>query len=291
MATTQHPVTRTIRVAHSPDSDDAFMFYALAEGLIDTGELRYEHVIQDIETLNQRALRGELEVTAVSIHAYAYLANLYQLLPHGASMGDRYGPRLVARADTSRAGIHGKRVAVPGLLTSAYLALRLYEPQFDPVVTPFDRIEDAVVSGEVEFGLLIHEAQLTFAERGLQLVADLGEWWHGETGLPLPLGGNVVRTDLGNELIGRISRHLYDSIEYGLRHRTSALAHSMKYARAMDRAKADKFVGMYVNDWTLDYGARGREAVRRFLQQGVRAGIIPGPVKVRFAGDPHPSVT
>ncbi len=191
----------TIHVAHSPDSDDAFMFYALAEGKIDTGDIRYVHELQDIETLNQRALRAELEVTAVSIHAYAYLSDRYALLPHGASMGDRYGPRLVARSAIDPDRIRGKRVAVPGLLTSAYLALRLFEREFEPVVTPFDQIEDAVADGEVDLGLLIHEGQLTYAERGLRLVLDLGAWWFGETGLPLPLGGNVIRRDLGEPLI------------------------------------------------------------------------------------------
>jgi len=278
-------MTRTIQVAHSPDSDDAFMFYALADGHIETGDLRYQHTLQDIETLNQRALKGELEVTAVSIHAYAYLSDRYALLPHGASMGDNYGPRLVARQPTARAAVRGKRIAVPGLMTSAYLALRLYEPEFTPVVIPFDQIDEAVLSGEVDLGLLIHEGQLTYKDQGLHLVADMGAWWHEETGLPLPLGGNVVRLDLGDELIGRISRHLRDSIAYGLRHRSAALDHSMKYARGLDRAKADTFVGMYVNDWTLDYGAKGREAVQLFLARGVKAGVIKKPVTVRFAGE------
>jgi 5,8-dihydroxy-2-naphthoate synthase len=276
---------RTIRVGHSPDSDDAFMFYALAEGKIDTGDLRYAHELQDIETLNQRALRGELEVTAVSIHAYAYLSDRYALLPHGASMGDRYGPRLVARTAMKREDVRGKRVAVPGMLTSAYLAMRLFEPAFNPVPMPFDKIEDAVASGEVDLGLLIHEGQLTYGERGLHLVVDMGEWWFEETGLPLPLGGNVVRKDLGEALIGSISRHLRDSIGYGLRHRHAALNHSMRYARGLDRDKADAFVGMYVNAWTLDYGTRGREAVRQFLARGVAAGVIKRPVDVRFVGD------
>ena len=276
---------RTIRVAHSPDSDDAFMFYALAEGKIDTGDLRYVHELQDIETLNQRALRGELEVTAVSIHAYAYLSDRYALLPHGASMGDRYGPRLVARVPMTAKDTRGKRIAVPGLLTSAYLALRLYQSEFEPVVTPFDQIEEAVENGDVDLGLLIHEGQLTYAQRGLRLIADLGVWWHDQTGLPLPLGGNVVRKDLGDELISRISRHLYDSIAYGLRHRRAALDHSMQFARGLDRTMADTFVGMYVNDWTLDYGQKGREAVRLFLARGADAGIIKTPVAVEFVGD------
>jgi 1,4-dihydroxy-6-naphthoate synthase len=275
-------MTTTIHVAHSPDSDDAFMFYALASGKIDTEGLTYVHQLQDIETLNQRAMRGELEVTAVSIHAYAYLADSYALLPHGASMGDRYGPRLVARSPLSRADIRGKRIAVPGLMTSAYLALRLFESVFEPVVTPFDQIEDAVADGSVDLGLLIHEGQLTFADRGLHLIQDLGEWWFGETGLPLPLGGNVIRKDLGDDLTRKISRHLRDSIAYGLEHRSAALDHSMQYARGLDRSKADAFVGMYVNDWTLDYGEAGRRAVRQFLQRGVEAGIIAKPVAIEF---------
>jgi 1,4-dihydroxy-6-naphthoate synthase len=273
---------RTIHVAHSPDSDDAFMFYALAEGKIDTEGLAYVHELQDIESLNQRALRGELEVTAVSIHAYAYLADRYALLPHGSSMGDRYGPRLVARAPVEREALRGKRIAIPGPLTTAYLALRLYLPNFVPVPTPFDEIEDVVERGEVDAGLLIHEGQLTFGDRGLHLVADMGEWWFGETGLPLPLGGNVVRKDLGEALVRKISRHLRASIAYGLDHRAAALGHAMRYARGLDEGKADTFVGMYVNDWTLDYGERGREAVRVLLDRGWRAGIIPHQVRVEF---------
>jgi 1,4-dihydroxy-6-naphthoate synthase len=261
------------------------MFYALAQGKVDTGDIRYIHELQDIETLNQRALRGELEVTAVSIHAYSYLSDRYALLPHGASMGDRYGPRLVSRTALKRDDVAGKRIAVPGMLTSAYLALRLFEPHFEPVVMPFDRIEDAVAKGDVDLGVLIHEGQLTYGERGLHLVADMGRWWFEETGLPLPLGGNVVRKDLGEPLIAHISRHLRASIEYGMKHRTAALDHSMRYARGLDRAKADAFVGMYVNAWTLDYGTRGREAVRTFLARGVEAGIIKGPVEVEFLGD------
>ena len=272
----------TIHVAHSPDSDDAFMFYALAAGKIDTEGLTYVHELQDIESLNQRAMRGELEVTAVSIHAYAYLSDRYALLPHGASMGDRYGPRLVGRHPATRAEVKGKRIAIPGPLTSAYLALRMYEPDFTPVFTPFDLIEDAVVNGDVDMGLLIHEGQLTFGDRGLHLVADMGEWWFDETGLPLPLGGNVIRKDLGDELTRKISRHLRDSIAYGLDHRVGALDHAMRFARGLDRAKADTFVGMYVNDWTLDYGERGRKAVRLFLQRGVDQGLITKPVEVEF---------
>src|SRR5437868_3108582 len=259
------------------------MFYALAEGKVDTNGLRYVHELQDIETLNQRALRGELEVTAISIHAYAYLADTYALLPHGASMGDQYGPRLVARRPMSRNDIRGRHIAIPGPLTSAYLALRLYEPDFIPVPTPFDEIEEAVDRGEVDLGLLIHEGQLTFGERGLHLVADMGEWWFAETGLPLPLGGNVVRKDLGPQMISKISRHLRASIAYGLDHRVGALDHAMQYARGLDRSKADTFVGMYANDWRLDYGGRGGKAVRLLLEGGVRAGLITRRVRVEFA--------
>ncbi len=273
---------RTIHLAHSPDSDDAFMFYALAEGKIETDGLRYVHELSDIESLNQRARRGELEVTAVSIHAYAYLTDRYALLPHGASMGDRYGPRLVARAPMTRSHVRGTRIAVPGPLTTAYLALKLYEPEFTPIFMPFDQIEDAVVRGDVDAGLLIHEGQLTYATRGLHLVADMGEWWFSETGLPLPLGGNVIRKDLGSDMMAAISRHIRASIAYSLEHRGAALDHAMRFARGLDRPLADTFVGMYVNDWTLDYGERGREAVRQLLSRGVAHGIIPRPVAVEF---------
>jgi 1,4-dihydroxy-6-naphthoate synthase len=258
------------------------MFYALAEGLIDTEGVQYVHELQDIETLNQRALRGELDVTAVSIHAYAYLTDRYALLPHGASMGDRYGPRLVAKQPRSRDQLRGARIAIPGKLTSAYLALSLYEREFEPVVIPFDQIEDAVVRGEVDFGLLIHEGQLTYKDQGLHLIVDLGAWWFEETGYPLPLGGNVVRKDLGPQLIQKISRHLHASIAHSLKHRERALDHAMRYARGLDRSKADTFVGMYVNDWTLDYGQRGREAISLFLRRGTESGIIPHPVQVEF---------
>ena len=271
-----------IHVAHSPDSDDAFMFYALAEGLIDTEGLTYVHELRDIESLNQRALRGELEVTAVSIHAYAFLTDRYALLTSGASMGDRYGPRLVSRVPARKADVRGKRIAIPGLLTSEFLTLRLFEPDFIAVPMPFDAIEDAVASGAVDFGLLIHEGQLTFGDSGLHLVADLGEWWFGETGLPLPLGGNVARKDLGADLLSKISRHIRASIAYALDHRHAALDHAMRYARGLDRSKADTFVGMYVNDWTLDYGERGRRAIRELLNRGVAAGVIPRAVAVEF---------
>ncbi|MGK2935484.1 MAG: menaquinone biosynthesis family protein [Gemmatimonadaceae bacterium] len=274
---------RTIRVAHSPDSDDAFMFYALAEGLIDTGEIEYAHELQDIETLNQRAMRGELEVTAVSIHAYAYIADRYALLPHGSSMGDQYGPKLVGARVFTAEELRGKRVATPGPLTTATLALRLFQPAVETVHMAFDKVEDAVLAGEVDAGLIIHEGQLTYQTRGLKLIADMGEWWFRETGLPLPLGGNVVRKDLGPELIRTVSRHLRESIAYALDHRGRALDHAMQYARGLDRGTADEFVGMYVNQWTLDYGATGREAVQVLLDRGHEAGIIRRPVVVEFA--------
>ena len=280
-------MARTIRVAHSPDSDDAFMFYALAEGKIDTGELRYVHELSDIESLNRRALGAELEVTAVSIHAYAYLADRYALLSSGSSMGDGYGPRLVGRADgptDRREAARGKRIAVPGRLTTAYLALKLFQPDFVEVVMPFDRIEDAVLDGTVELGLLIHEGQLTFQDRGLHLWTDLGEWWHGETGLPLPLGGNVVRRDLGPAVVAQVARDLKASIVYALAHRQPALEHAKQFNRGIGDEKTDRFVGMYVNDWTVDYGERGREAVRELLRRGHAAGLIPHPVQVEFVG-------
>lgn len=278
----------TIRVAHSPDSDDAFMFYALATGRVDTGDRRYLHELADIETLNRRALAGDLEVTAVSIHAYAHLADRYALLPHGASIGDRYGPRLVSRKPAPadpRSAIAGKRIAVPGVLTTAFLALRLYQPRFDAVIMAFDRIEDAVVNGDVDLGLLIHEGQLTFADRGLHLWADMGEWWHADTGLPLPLGGNVVRRDLGDQLIRAISRDLRASIVYGLAHREEALDHALRFARGLDRSRADRFVGMYVNDFTVDYGERGRRAVSVLLDRATAAGLLNHRVEVQFVDD------
>jgi len=273
---------RTITLAHSPDSDDAFMFYALATNKIDTGDLEFEHVLKDIQTLNEQARQGIYDVTAVSFHAYAYIADKYALLPHGASIGDNYGPIVVAKEKLDPSDLSNVKIAVPGTLTSAFLALRLYEPDFIPVPTPFDQIEDVVENGEVDAGLLIHEGQLTFGDRGLHLVADMGEWWFEETGLPLPLGGNVVRKDLGADLTREISRHLRASIAYGLEHRTRALDHAMQFARGLERSRADTFVGMYVNDWTLDYGPRGREAVRQFLRRGHEAGLIPKEVKVEF---------
>ncbi|MGE3805834.1 MAG: menaquinone biosynthesis family protein [Gemmataceae bacterium] len=272
-----------INVGHSPDPDDAFMFYALAHDKIDTGNLQFRHELQDIETLNRRALKGELEVTAVSIHAYAHLLERYALLPSGCSMGDRYGPMVVARRAMSIAELTSVKIAVPGTMTTAFLALRLLLPGgFEHEVMPFDHILDAVAAGKVDAGLIIHEGQLTFQNQGLELVVDLGVWWQEKTGLPLPLGGNVVRRDLGAQTMRDISRLLKESIRYSLEHRSQALDYALQYARDMDKALADKFVGMYVNDWTLDYGPRGREAVRKLLSEAHRAGVIPRPVEVEF---------
>lgn len=274
---------RLITVGHSPDPDDAFMFYALAHDKLDTGDLQFRHVLQDIETLNRRALRGELEVTAISIHAYASLLDKYALLPSGCSMGDRYGPMVVARRSLTIEQLKTARIAVPGTLTTAFLTLRLLLPDgFSFEVLPFDRILGAVAEGQFDAGLIIHEGQLTFQNQGLYLVVDLGVWWQERTGLPLPLGGNVVRRDLGTQTMRTISRLLKESIRYSLDHRDAALEYALQYARDMDKSLADRFVGMYVNEWTLDYGERGREAVRRLLAEGHRAGIISDPVDVEF---------
>lgn len=278
---------RTITVAHSPDSDDAFMFYALAEGKIDTGDLRYVHELQDIQSLNERALRGELEVTAVSIHAYAHLADRYALLNSGSSMGDGYGPRLVALSPAPvdpRAALAGLRVAIPGKLTTAFLALQLYQPGAVPVVVAFDEVQDACRRGDADVALVIHEGQLTFGDEGFHLWQDLGAWWLAETGLPLPLGGNVVRRDLGTETIAQVARDLKASIVHALAHRTAALEHAEQYNRGIGRERTDAFVGMYVNDWTVDYGDRGRAAVRLLLDRAAEAGLIPGRVEVDFVG-------
>jgi 1,4-dihydroxy-6-naphthoate synthase len=274
---------RFITVGHSPDPDDAFMFYALAHDKLDTGDLQFRHVLQDIETLNRRALKGELEVTAISIHAYASLLDKYALLPSGCSMGDRYGPMVVARQPLTLSQLKSARIAVPGTLTTAFLTLRLLLPDgFTYEVLPFDQILNAVAEGRFDAGLIIHEGQLTFQNQGLHLVVDLGVWWQEKTGLPLPLGGNVVRRDLGLPTMRTISHLLKESIRYSLEHRDAALEYALQYARDMDKTLADRFVGMYVNEWTLDYGERGREAVRRLLQEGHRAGVIPNPINVEF---------
>lgn len=274
---------RVITVGHSPDPDDAFMFYALAHDKIDTGDLTFRHELQDIETLNRRALKGELEVSAVSIHAYASLLDKYALLPSGCSMGDRYGPMIVARSPMTVGNLKSIKIAVPGTMTTAFLTLRLLLPEgFAYEVIPFDEILPAVEAGKFDAGLIIHEGQLTFQNQGLHLIVDLGVWWQEKTGLPLPLGGNVVRRDLGKELMSKISRLIKESIRYSLDHRQDALTYALNYARDMDRALADRFVGMYVNDWTLDYGPRGRAAVAKLLDEAHRAGLIPKPVQVEF---------
>ena len=263
-----------IRIAHSPDSDDAFMFYPLVKGVIDTEGLEIEHVLADIETLNREALRGTYEVSAISFHAYPYVADKYLVLPSGGSVGEGYGPVVVAGEKLE--SLRGKRIAVPGTLTTAYLVLKLYEPEFEPVVVSFDRIIEEVLKGSVEAGLVIHEGQLTYQDYGLVKVVDLGEWWKEKFGLPLPLGCNVVRKDLGREVIGKIERLMRKSVEFSLREREKALSYAIDYARDLseDRERTDRFVGMYVNNRTIDYGPDGREAVRLLLRLGKERGII-----------------
>jgi 1,4-dihydroxy-6-naphthoate synthase len=272
-----------IRIAHSPDSDDAFMFYGLASGKVPSQGFELEHVLSDIETLNRAAFEGKYEISAVSFHAYAHLTDRYMLLPHGASMGERYGPVVVARQD-GPTSLRGVRVAIPGELTTAFLTLRLYDPEVQYQVVPFDEIQPKVHNGEVAAGLLIHEGQLTYSDEGLRKIVDLGEWWADRTGgLPLPLGGNVIRRDLGPATIATLSRLLHDSIAFGLEHRQEAVEHAMQFGRGLDRARTDRFVGMYVNQLTLDYGERGREAVHRLLGEARGAGLLPKPVNVEFA--------
>ena len=275
---------KTISVAHSPDSDDAFMFYALAEKKIDDRGIEFVHELSDIETLNRRTENGELDVSAISFHAYPGVAERYALLPHGASFGDGYGPVVVAARPLSKGDLEGVRVAIPGARTSAALALQLWRPGTATTTLPFDAILPAVRSGEVEAGVIIHEGQLTYRSEGLFPVVDLGQWWKQETGLPLPLGGNVIRKDLGEDTIRRVSAALGESIEFALSHRSDALDYAMKFARDLDREKADRFVSMYVNDWTRGYGARGRLAVETFLGRAARAGLVRD-VRVEFAGD------
>jgi 1,4-dihydroxy-6-naphthoate synthase len=285
-----------ITVAHSPDSDDAFMFYGLASGKVDTGGIVVDQVLSDIETLNRAAFDGRYEVTAVSFHAYAHLVDKYALLPHGASMGDTYGPIVVAPAvdpessgDPSAArhnGVKGKRIAIPGTLTTAYLTLRLYEPDFQFIVVPFDQIQQAVLDGQAQAGLLIHEGQLTYQDEGLRKVVDLGEWWAERTsGLPLPLGGNIIRRDLGPAMIAKVSKMLHESIAYALSHRAEAVEYALQFGRGLDRAKTDRFVGMYVNDLTLAYGERGRLALERLMSEAYQHGLIPQRVPVEFAAE------
>ncbi|HEV7701356.1 MAG TPA: MqnA/MqnD/SBP family protein [Pyrinomonadaceae bacterium] len=273
---------RTITVAHSPDSDDAFMFYGLATNKLETDGLKFEHTLKDIQTLNEDAKNGVFDVTAISFHAYAYVSDKYALLPHGASIGDKYGPIVVTREPRDASEIGEMKIAVPGELTSAYLALRIFNKDFEHVVVPFDKIIDAVKNGDVDAGLLIHEGQLFYNQMGLHKVLDLGEWWHEKTGLPLPMGGNVIRRDLGKGLMHEVSGHLHRSIQYSLDNREDALAYAMQFARDMEPALADRFVAMWVNDLTLDYGERGRKAVKKLLDEGHKAGIIPHKVKVEF---------
>ena len=288
VSSTETPSKQLIRVGHSPDPDDAFMFHALANDRIDTGHYRFTHELVDIETLNQRAFQAELELTAVSLHAYAYLHDKYLLCSCGASMGDGYGPMVVARDACTVNDLKERTIAVPGKLTSAFLSLRLcLEQDFNYVLTPFDEIIPAVVAGEyggqrVDAGLIIHEGQLTFGDSDLQLVLDMGVWWQSLTGLPLPLGANAIRKDLGAETIAEVQRLLHASIEYGLGHREEALAYALQYGRDLNADKADQFVGMYVNEWTLDFGPRGREAVARFLEMGHQQGVLPELVTPEF---------
>ncbi len=282
-----------ITVAHSPDSDDAFMFFGLASGNVETGGIVVDQVLKDIESLNRAAFDGQYEVTAVSFHAYAHLVDKYALLPHGASMGDNYGPIVVTPAISSEGppsrgaagnGVKGRRIAIPGTLTTAYLTLRLYEPDFEYVVVPFDEIQQAVLDGKADAGLLIHEGQLTYQDEGLKKVVDLGEWWAERTGgLPLPLGGNVIRRDLGQEMIAKVSKMLHDSIAYALAHRQEAVEYALQFGRGLDRGKTDTFVGMYVNELTLAYGERGRLGLERLLSEAYERGLIPQRVPVEFA--------
>jgi 1,4-dihydroxy-6-naphthoate synthase len=276
--------TQTINVAHSPDSDDAFMFYALATNKLDTGDIHFTHVLEDIQSLNEKAMRGEYDVTAISFHAYAYVADKYALLPHGASIGDNYGPIVVAGEPFSPDKISELKVAVPGTLTSAFLALRIFNSDFQYTVVPFDQIIEAVLEGRCDAGLLIHEGQLFYESKGLHKVLDLGEWWHERTDLPLPMGGNAIRRDLSAETQQKVSHFLRESIRYSLDHREDALAYAMQFAREMDTHLADRFVAMWVNELTLDYTERGREAVQRLLAEGFEYGIIPHRVEVDFVG-------
>ena len=279
--------SQTLTLGHSPDPDDAFMFYGLARGLIPTPGLVFEHILQDIQTLNERATRGELDISAISIHAYAYVSEQYALLPSGASMGDGYGPMLVAKEAFTREQILTKRIAIPGRMTSAFLALQLWlgkpSSEFKFIVVPFDEIFAAVRSGIADVGLIIHEGQLTYANEGLVVCQDLGIWWGNENnGLPLPLGGNVIHKRHTPELRSRVSGILTKSIQFSLDHREEAVRHSLQYARDMGSELADRFVGMYVNHWTLDYGDSGRESIRRFLNRGQAMGVLPTVPPLEF---------
>ena len=273
----------TITVAHSPDSDDAFMFYGLATNKLETDGLKFEHTLKDIQTLNEDAKNGVFDVTAISFHAYAYVSDKYALLPHGASIGDKYGPILVSKEPRKPEEISRMKIAIPGEMTSAFLALRIYNQDFEYTVVPFDKIIETVQSGKADAGLLIHEGQLFYKQIGLAKVLDLGEWWFEKTGLPLPMGGNVIKRDLGEDLMRKVSGYLHQSIKYSLDNRENALAYAMQFARDMPPELADRFVAMWVNDLTLDYGERGRQAVKLLLNEGYEKGIIPHRVRVDFA--------
>ncbi|MFO0839357.1 MAG: MqnA/MqnD/SBP family protein [Phycisphaerae bacterium] len=273
-----------IRLAHSPDPDDAFMFYGLSCGAVDAGPYQFEHILEDIQTLNERAERGEYEVTAISIHAYPYVRHRYALTSCGSSMGDNYGPIVVTRGATTIEQLHGRAIAVPGLKTTAFLALSLLlgKGEFTPRVVMFDKILDEVAAGRADAGLVIHEGQLTYASQGLSVVVDLGKWWLEKTGLPLPLGGNAIRRDLGDQACRRIAAIIRESIRYSLSHRDEAVKYALRFGRGLNLKLADRFVGMYVNEWTLDYGPRGREAVRRLLREGAQAGLVPDAGEIEF---------
>ena len=277
-----NPEIRTITVAHSPDSDDAFMFYGLATNKLETDGLKFVHTLKDIQSLNEDAKNGVFDVTAISFHAYAYISDKYALLPHGASIGDKYGPILVSKEQYKPEDIPNLKIAIPGEMTSAFLALRIYNPDFEYVVVPFDEIIDEVLRGKVDAGLLIHEGQLFYKQMGLSKILDLGEWWFEWTSLPLPMGGNAIRRDLGEELMKKVSKHLHQSIVYSMENREDALAYAMQFARDMPPELADRFVAMWVNDLTLDYGTRGKEGVKRLLQEGFDKGIIKTRVEIDF---------
>ena len=278
----KEPRTRELTLAHSPDSDDAFMFYALATKKVGVRGLSFTHRLEDIESLNREALEGIYDITAISFHAYPYLEDKYVLLPSGASFGDRYGPVIVSRAGSGSPSLKGKRVAVPGKMTTAYLVLQLYEPEVDAVVTSFDQIMGTVARGEADAGVVIHEGQLTYAGAGLIKALDLGEWWYQETGLPLPLGGNAIRRTLDDHTKHTVAALLKESILYSLHHREEALTYAQQFARGLDTPTADRFVAMYVNDWTLDYGQLGRRALQELLDQGFQRGILPKAVTADY---------
>jgi 1,4-dihydroxy-6-naphthoate synthase len=285
MSTAASPKAATLRLAHSPDSDDAFMFYALATGKVRLPGVKFTHILSDIETLNLAAQQETYDITAVSFYGYVFVADKYVLLDCGASFGEGYGPLIVASHPIKKGDLAGRKIAVPGTLTTSYLALKLFEPNVETVTMPFDKIPEAVQAKEVEAGLLIHEGQLVFSQIGLHRVADLGQWWQETTGLPLPLGANAIRRRLGSEVGRQVARVIRESVGYALRHRESALDYAMQFARDMDPATADKFIGMYVNHWTLDYGEEGRRAVRELFARGAAAGLVPSSFEAEFLSE------